>query len=96
MPELRDAEYVAPMTVWLCTDAAWNVNGKIFHVAGGSISLAHEEDAQATIVKNGIWSIDELATLVPANLMRDIRNPAPPPPDLDLPGRPVEAAPPSA
>jgi NAD(P)-dependent dehydrogenase (short-subunit alcohol dehydrogenase family) len=96
MPELRDAEYVAPMTVWLCTDAAWNVNGKIFHVAGGSISLAHEEDAQATIVKNGIWSIDELATLVPANLMRDIRNPAPPPPDLDLPGRPVEAPAPSA
>jgi len=47
-------------------------------------------------VKNGIWSIDELATLVPANLMRDIRNPAPPPPDLDLPGRPVEAPAPSA
>jgi NAD(P)-dependent dehydrogenase (short-subunit alcohol dehydrogenase family) len=93
MPELREPEYVAPMTVWLCTDAAWNVNGKIFHVQGGSISLAHEEDAQATMVKNGIWSIDELATLVPSNLMRDIRNPAPPPPDLDLPGRPVEAAP---
>ena len=35
------------MTVWLCTDAAWNVNGKIFHVAGGSIALAHEEDAGA-------------------------------------------------
>ena len=65
VPELRDPEYVAPMTVWLCTDAAWNVNGKIFHVAGGSISLAHEEDAQATIVKNGIWTIDELAGLVP-------------------------------
>ena len=93
MPELRDAEYVAPMTVWLCTDAAWNVNGKIFHVAGGSIALAHEEDAQATMSKNGIWTIDELATLVPQNLMRDVRNPAPPPPDLDLPGRPVEAAP---
>lgn len=96
MPELREPEYVAPMTVWLCTDAAWNVNGKIFHVSGGSIALAHEEDAQQTISKNGIWTIDELATFVPSNLMRDIRNPAPPPPDLDLPGRPVEAAPPTA
>ena len=96
LPELRDPEYVAPMTVWLCTDAAWNVNGKIFHVAGGSISLAHEEDPQATINTNGIWTIDELAGLVPQTLMRDIRNPAPPPPDLDLPGRPVEAAPPTA
>src|SRR3970040_229962 len=36
-------EHVAPMTVWLCTDDAWNVNGKIFHVAGGVVSLAHEE-----------------------------------------------------
>jgi NAD(P)-dependent dehydrogenase (short-subunit alcohol dehydrogenase family) len=93
LPELRDPEYVAPMTVWLCTDAAWNVNGKIFHVQGGSISLAHEEDPLATIVKNGVWTIDELGGLVPQGLLRDVRNPAPPPPDLDLPGRPVEAVP---
>ncbi|MGH6886164.1 MAG: SDR family NAD(P)-dependent oxidoreductase, partial [Geminicoccales bacterium] len=39
----RTPEQVAPMTVWLCTDDAWNVNGKIFHVSGGVVALAHEE-----------------------------------------------------
>jgi NAD(P)-dependent dehydrogenase (short-subunit alcohol dehydrogenase family) len=89
MPELRDAEYVAPMTVWLCTDNAWDVNGKIFHVAGGNISLASEETPAKTIAKAGMWSVDELATMVPNILMNGIPNPAPPAADLNLPGRPV-------
>ena len=81
------------MTCGSARDAAWNVNGKIFHVAGGSIGLAMEETPSATIAKEGLWTVDELATYVPSNLMRDIRNPAPPAPDLDLPGRPVAPAP---
>jgi hypothetical protein len=31
--------------------------------------------------------------LVPSQLMRDVRNPAPPAPDLDIPGRPAPQAP---
>ena len=98
MPEvssLREPEYVAPMVAWLCSDEAWNVNGKIFHVAGGSIGLAMEESPKASLSKQGRWTIDELASLVPTALMRDVRNPAPPAPDLDLPYRPA-AAPPAA
>jgi NAD(P)-dependent dehydrogenase (short-subunit alcohol dehydrogenase family) len=87
LPVMRDAEYVSPMVTWLCTDAAWNVNGKVFHVQGGIISLAYEEIPYRTINKNGLWSIDELAYLVPSQLMLDIPNPAPPAPDLDIPGR---------
>ncbi|HUF53102.1 MAG TPA: SDR family NAD(P)-dependent oxidoreductase [Dehalococcoidia bacterium] len=83
------AEHVAPMTVWLCTDAAWNVNGKIFHVVGGSVSLAHEEHHIQSIEKDGQWTLQELAALVPNQLMSGIPNPAPPPPDLDIPGRPA-------
>jgi hypothetical protein len=45
VPPMREPEYVAPMTVFLATDAAWNINGKVFYVAGGRISLAHEESA---------------------------------------------------
>lgn len=82
-------EHVAPMTVWLCTDDAWNVNGKIFHVAGGSVSLAHEEHHIQSIQKDGQWTLKELAALVPNQLMAGIPNPAPPPPDLDIPGRPA-------
>ena len=84
-------EHVAPMTVWLCSDDAWNVNGKIFHVAGGSISLAHEEDAIHTIDKGGKWTLEELIGVVPNQLMHGIMNPAPPPADLDIPGRKVSA-----
>jgi len=85
-------EHVAPMTVWLCTDDAWNVNGKIFHVGGGSVSLAHEEHHIQSIEKDGKWTLPELAALVPNQLMAGIPNPAPPPPDLDIPGRPAASA----
>jgi NAD(P)-dependent dehydrogenase (short-subunit alcohol dehydrogenase family) len=84
-------EHVAPMTVWLCTDDAWNVNGKIFYVAGGTISLAHEETPIQSIQKDGKWELDELIAQVPNQLMYGVLNPAPPPSDLDLPGRPVAA-----
>jgi NAD(P)-dependent dehydrogenase (short-subunit alcohol dehydrogenase family) len=93
MPQLNDAEHVAPMTVWLCTPQAWNVNGKIFHVAGGTVGLALEEVPANTINKDSMWTLDELATLVPGTLMRGIGNPAPPAPDLDLPYRPAVAPP---
>ena len=92
VPPMREPEYVAPMTAFLACDEAWNINGKVFYVAGGRISLAHEESAMRQILKNGMWSIDELRELVPSQLMYGLVNPAPPPPDLDLPGRRVAAA----
>ncbi len=82
-------EHVAPMTVYLCTDEAWNINGKIFHVAGGDISLAAEETPLRQISKDGKWEVEELVSLVPTHLMFGIENPAPPPPDLEIPGRPA-------
>jgi NAD(P)-dependent dehydrogenase (short-subunit alcohol dehydrogenase family) len=90
----RGPEQVAPMTVYLLTDDAWNINGQIFHVAGGVIQrLHHPYPPAASLFKpGGNWTMDELSQLVPAQLMTGVVNPAPPPPDLDLPGRPVEAA----
>jgi NAD(P)-dependent dehydrogenase (short-subunit alcohol dehydrogenase family) len=84
-------EQIAPMTLYLATDEAWNINGQIFHVSGGMVSLAQPETPIATIRKNGKWTLEELATLVPQYLMPGIPNPAPPPDDLDIPGRPVKA-----
>jgi NAD(P)-dependent dehydrogenase (short-subunit alcohol dehydrogenase family) len=86
---LRDAKYVAPMTTYLLTDQAWDINGRVFYVSGGQVSLAWEEGPNRTIAKPGMWDIDELRALVPSQLMAGLSNPAPPPPDLDLPGRPV-------
>ena len=91
VPPMREPEYVAPMTVFLACDEAWNINGKVFYVAGGRISLAHEEVAMRQVIKDGMWTIDELRELVPGQLMYGLTNPAPPPPDLDIPGRRVAA-----
>jgi NAD(P)-dependent dehydrogenase (short-subunit alcohol dehydrogenase family) len=95
-PELspRGPEQVAPMTVFLLTDDAWNINGQIFHVAGGMIQrLAHPYPPVAGLFKpGGAWTMDELSQLVPAQLMTGVVNPAPPPADLDLPGHPAAAA----
>src|SRR5438067_1000997 len=33
---MREPEYVAPMTCFLATDAAWDINGQIFNVNGGT------------------------------------------------------------
>jgi NAD(P)-dependent dehydrogenase (short-subunit alcohol dehydrogenase family) len=86
-------EQVAPMTVFLLLDEAWNINGQIFHVAGGTIQrLAHPYPAAATLFKpGGNWTMDELIQLVPQQLMTGTTNPAPPPADLSIPGRPVAA-----
>ncbi|HEU4759915.1 MAG TPA: SDR family oxidoreductase, partial [Dehalococcoidia bacterium] len=80
-------EHVAPMTVWLCTDEAWNVNGKLFHVAGGVVALAHEETPIREITRPGRWTVEELVSLVPRQLLFDIPNPAPAPADIAVPGR---------
>ncbi len=88
---MRDPEYVAPMTVFLCTDEAWDINGKIFAVAGGTIGLLQEEIPLRSIITQDKWTVDELRELVPSRLMVGLRNPAPPPPDLEIPGRPVPA-----
>jgi NAD(P)-dependent dehydrogenase (short-subunit alcohol dehydrogenase family) len=91
LPPMREPEYVAPVTVFLCTDEAWNINGKVFYVSAGTIALAHEEAPMRTMIKSGMWAVEELQRLAPTQLMTGLRNPAPPPPDLDIPGRPVPA-----
>ncbi|TAK57365.1 MAG: SDR family oxidoreductase [Dehalococcoidia bacterium] len=91
VPQLRDPEYIAPMAGYLCTDDAWNINGQIFHVAGGNVGVAHHPTAMRTLWKPAMWTLDELAVAVPHQLMAGIANPAPPPPDLEVPGRPAEA-----
>src|SRR5437763_169037 len=36
-PPMRQPEHVAPMAAYLASDDAWNINGQIFHVSGGSV-----------------------------------------------------------
>jgi NAD(P)-dependent dehydrogenase (short-subunit alcohol dehydrogenase family) len=85
---MRGPDMVAPMTVYLLLDEAWNINGKIFAVSGGQVGLLNEVFPPIrTIYKHGKWTLDELRTLVPTQLMAGIGNPAPPAEDLAIPGR---------
>jgi NAD(P)-dependent dehydrogenase (short-subunit alcohol dehydrogenase family) len=85
----RDPEMVAPMAVFLASDYAWNVNGQIFNVAGGTVSVVNHPLPIRGIYKPGLWTLDELDEMVPTRLLAGISNPAPPPADLDVPGRPA-------
>ncbi|MBA4181848.1 MAG: 3-hydroxyacyl-CoA dehydrogenase [Anaerolinea sp.] len=89
---MRGPDMVAPMTIYLLLDEAWNINGRIFQVAGGHVGLLQDMYPPfKNIYKDGKWTLDELRALVPAQLMAGVVNPAPPPADLDIPGRPVAA-----
>ncbi len=85
---MRGPDMIAPMTVYLLLDEAWNINGKIFAVAGGQVGLLNEiYPPLRTIYKHGKWTLDELRMLVPTQLMAGIPNPASPAEDLQIPDR---------
>ncbi len=87
----RDPEAVAPMVCFLATDFAWNINGQIFSVAGGTVSVMNHPLAYRSVFKPGMWTLDELDQIVPASLLAGTANPAPPAADLAIPGRPAQA-----
>lgn len=70
--EANQPDDIAPFIIVLCTDAASNISGRTFNVAGGEISLYSEPIPERTIFKQGRWTIDELLELVPASLGRGL------------------------
>ena len=78
LPSLRaEPDDVAPFAVYLATDAAANINGQIFMVRGGVISLLNYPAPVRTITKTGRWTAEEIARLFPSTLGMDLVNPAP-------------------
>jgi 3-oxoacyl-[acyl-carrier protein] reductase len=58
--------------VWLCTDAASNVNGRTFHVRGDSIALLSEPGPERLIVQEGGWTLDALDRIAPGQLVDEL------------------------
>lgn len=54
------AAQVAVLSVWLCTDAAANVNGRDFFVAGDQVAVFSEPDPVNTMFRSGGWDLDAL------------------------------------
>ncbi|MEE8159447.1 MAG: SDR family oxidoreductase [Dehalococcoidia bacterium] len=75
-----EADDVAPFVTWLASDEAAHVNGHVFYVTDGLVSLLNEPQAVRTISKDTRWTVDELIKVFPITLGVDLYNPAPAPP----------------
>jgi NAD(P)-dependent dehydrogenase (short-subunit alcohol dehydrogenase family) len=89
-PSAGDPDDVAPMVCFLASDFAWNINGQIFAVNGGNVSILNHPLSYRGIYKQGMWTLEELDEMVPRNLLGGTANPAPPAADLEVPGRPAQ------
>jgi NAD(P)-dependent dehydrogenase (short-subunit alcohol dehydrogenase family) len=78
MMEKMDPNDIAPLVVWLASDAAANVNGRTFYVQTGTVALFSEPVQEKALVKIGGWTIDELFDFMPTTLAAGLVNPAPP------------------
>ena len=73
----RDPEDVAPMVAWLASDEAAHVNGHVFHLTEGLVSLMNNPEPVKTIHKESRWTVEELAKVFPATIGLELFNPAP-------------------
>lgn len=73
-PEDIHPRKVAPLVVWLCTDAASGVNGRTFFVSGETVMLYTEPRPKTTITREGGWTLDALDELAPGELVEGVRN----------------------
>ncbi len=71
-------EHVPPIVVYLATDEAVNINGKVFSATRGKIGVYSEPVEVKAIFNQGeIWSLDQLIDLIPNTLLVGYHNPAP-------------------
>jgi 3-oxoacyl-[acyl-carrier protein] reductase len=72
--EVYRPEAVAPLVVWLCTDAAANVNGRDFYIAGNEVGLFPELEAERLLYREGGWDLDALDRSARDYLVGDLIN----------------------
>ncbi|GAI06435.1 unnamed protein product [marine sediment metagenome] len=71
-------EHIPPIAVYLATDEAGDINGKVFHIQKGRVGIYSEpEEVRQIFNDGGIWSLDQLIDLVPKTLLIGYTNPAP-------------------
>ena len=73
-------EYVTPLFVYLASDKAVDINGQVFHIMKGKVSIYSEPIEIRTIYKtiaDGMWTVDDLEKQVTESLLTDYTNPAP-------------------
>jgi hypothetical protein len=73
-PDTHPPAKISPMVVWLCSDAARNVNGRTFHVTGDLIARFADSQYERQMVHEGGWTLDALDELAPTELVDDLTN----------------------
>ena len=80
-----DPADIAPLAVYLASDAAANINGQVFFATGGRIALFAPWTQVKTIYKKGRWTPQELVSTMPGTLAAGLVNPSPPEPPKQKP-----------
>ncbi|MFC2059760.1 SDR family NAD(P)-dependent oxidoreductase [Chloroflexota bacterium] len=71
-------EHIPPIVVYLATDEASGINGKVFLARKGKIGLYSEPAEVNQIFNNGeVWNLSQLVDLVPRTLMAGNTKPIP-------------------
>ncbi len=68
-------EDIGPLVAWLASDEAGNVNGRVFHVQTGKISLYSESIEEKTITTEGPWTVEDVFARIPS-MTGHLTNPA--------------------
>jgi NAD(P)-dependent dehydrogenase (short-subunit alcohol dehydrogenase family) len=78
--KMKGPEYIPPIITYLCTDdpVASVFNGQVFGAYGGKISIYSDPIEVRAIYKEGLWTLDELKSIVPTSLATGVVNIAPP------------------
>src|SRR6058998_3601930 len=71
----RDPDNVAPIVVYLSSDAAANVNGQVFHARGFGYTLLAQPHAVRHIKHQRRWDPEELTKLFPETLGGNLKQP---------------------
>ena len=65
-------EGIGPVLVYLASDEAASINGKVFYTSGGWLALYSEPVKKKTIIKEeGLWTVEELIEQVPKVLLAE-------------------------
>ncbi|MNE80170.1 short chain dehydrogenase [compost metagenome] len=65
-------ENVAPLVVWLGSEASQAVNGQMFEVEGGKLSIADGWRRGPEVDNNGRWAVNEVGGAVEQLLARAV------------------------
>jgi NAD(P)-dependent dehydrogenase (short-subunit alcohol dehydrogenase family) len=72
----RDPANVAPVVVYLCSDEAANVSGRVIGASGYQITLYSEITMERQMFNDGPWDIDELFDRAPNTIFAGLEAPS--------------------